>query len=181
MSKKEVILHYNIYKSKYSAHRVKLCNELSQYEVYHTVAAPAAAFSSPFSSHHIQHTRSHPHFSCHHALVVSNNMITSSGKRLARLFFDPFEGTNKNWTCQLCKKEVKQERGYTDLCAHNHSCHKSDIAMRQELKTEKSKKLFKNISYSRRFVSGHRWLEMVISDDSVCFSKQSCHTSSRST
>lgn len=119
-------------------------------------------FPSTFPSYHIQHTRQYPHSSCHLSLVVSSNMTTPSGEKLADLCFDPCEATNGNKSCQVHKKMVKQGPGYTNLYANVNKCHEHYIAVRRDLRNEKSKMIFENFYYPRNVVSGHRWLELFI-------------------
>lgn len=121
---------------------------MSLSKVYYIVATSAASFfflvSIPI---YIQPTRPHSHSSCHRSLVVHNNMNTFSGERLSFLFFDHSNETNRHWTCQVCKKKIKQRPSYTNICSHVTSCRKSNIAMQQDLNIEESKELFKKFLY----------------------------------
>ena len=88
-------------------------------------------------------------------------MSLPTGKQLAFLFFSPEKAKDNVWICEVCQNTVRQSLGYTNLCNHLNRHHPNVIQERAEEAKKQKRHFFSSLTYPRKAVSIHGWLECV--------------------
>lgn len=98
-----------------------------------------------------------------HLLMGSSAKLAAAGKDLALLFFHSSSRSASAWMCSSCKKEVRQgTSGYTNLCTHIRHHHQDEVPARILKAQKRTFSAFKSITYPRKSIAAHGWLECII-------------------
>lgn len=90
-------------------------------------------------------------------------MSNLKGKKLAELFFSKPPTVGKIWTCEECRKDVRQTgSGYSNLCTHINVHHSHLITIKSQKNADERNQIFSAFRWSPKTLQIHGWLHFII-------------------